>query len=319
MLKKIEIENFRSHKSTTIEFDKGITVIVGRGQAGKTNIRRALEWLRYNRPAGDRVHSNWMNKGDTTKVSVLLDNGYIVSISKKKGSSLVYSIKTPKGKIEQFKKVGRNVPDKVVELLNIDDINIQNQLDHPFLITGSTSDISKVVNKIVDLEIADEWLKKLSSMKLQVARDIKSNKRRLDESQKAISAYVDMQKIEALLGVATDTQLKIDEKTELVDKLSSCISEVKESKKQLSKVRHLADLDKSVKMADRLVKKIKDKKSLLGACSQLIYEKYELDNAQKNHDKIESEYRKLLLKLKACPTCHRKLDKNSVEAMINKA
>ena len=44
ILKKLILKNFKSHKNTTIEFNKGITIIVGENGVGKSSI---LEGITY--------------------------------------------------------------------------------------------------------------------------------------------------------------------------------------------------------------------------------------------------------------------------------
>jgi len=39
-LKKVELLNFLSHRHTVIDFDRGVTVIVGENGAGKTSMKQ---------------------------------------------------------------------------------------------------------------------------------------------------------------------------------------------------------------------------------------------------------------------------------------
>lgn len=55
MIKSIELKNIQSHENTRLDFDKGINVIVGSSNNGKSAILRGLYWARYNRPLGCRL------------------------------------------------------------------------------------------------------------------------------------------------------------------------------------------------------------------------------------------------------------------------
>jgi len=66
MIKTLSIQNYQSHKDSTLEFDPGVNVIVGSTDSGKTAIIRALRWLIWNRPNGDSFRSTW---GGDTKVT----------------------------------------------------------------------------------------------------------------------------------------------------------------------------------------------------------------------------------------------------------
>ena len=52
-IEKVILENFQSHKFTSVEFDRGLNIIVGASDSGKTAILRAIKWALYNDPAGD--------------------------------------------------------------------------------------------------------------------------------------------------------------------------------------------------------------------------------------------------------------------------
>ncbi|MDO5041249.1 MAG: AAA family ATPase [Peptoniphilus sp.] len=74
-ISKLEIENFQSHKYTLLDFDKGLNVIVGNSDSGKTAIIRAIKWALYNEPQGDY----FIRQGDKNiSVSVYFNTGAIV-------------------------------------------------------------------------------------------------------------------------------------------------------------------------------------------------------------------------------------------------
>ena len=45
MLTSLEIQHFRTCRSTNLVFTGGVIALVGRNGAGKTNILRGIEWL----------------------------------------------------------------------------------------------------------------------------------------------------------------------------------------------------------------------------------------------------------------------------------
>ena len=67
MIQSLALKNFQSHKDTLIKFDPGVNVIVGSTDSGKSAIIRALRWLVWNRPIGDKMRSNW---GGETEVII---------------------------------------------------------------------------------------------------------------------------------------------------------------------------------------------------------------------------------------------------------
>ena len=58
-IKSIEINNFRTHRNTKLEFAKGINALIGLPDSGKTNIIRFINWVLKNRPLGFKFHSDF--------------------------------------------------------------------------------------------------------------------------------------------------------------------------------------------------------------------------------------------------------------------
>lgn len=52
-LKRVRLENFQSHRNSVIDFDRGLNVIVGPSDSGKSAIIRAIKWALYNEPSGN--------------------------------------------------------------------------------------------------------------------------------------------------------------------------------------------------------------------------------------------------------------------------
>jgi len=157
MLKKIKIKDFRSHENVELEFHPGVNVIYGLGQSGKTNILRAINWVVNNRPSGFNMHSHFSDD-DSTMVELILDNG-IVKLTKT--SKLTTYLLNRDAK---FSYTGKSVPEPITQLLNINEINISNQLDAPFLITDSPGEVGKVINRITKIEQVDNWIGRLTTL-----------------------------------------------------------------------------------------------------------------------------------------------------------
>ena len=75
IFKKLELKNFKSHANTTLEFNPGISLIVGENGAGKSSIFEAITFALFKvysaKTITDLVRSN-KNIGDKIEMMVKL-------------------------------------------------------------------------------------------------------------------------------------------------------------------------------------------------------------------------------------------------------
>ena len=82
MIKSFSLKNFQSHKNSLITLNRGVNVIIGDSDSGKSSIARAFRAVVENRPSGDEFVSNWGGRmelvleTDEATVSRIRDKGY---------------------------------------------------------------------------------------------------------------------------------------------------------------------------------------------------------------------------------------------------
>lgn len=153
MIDKIHIKNFRKHKDTFIEFDKGITCIAGKNQVGKSTVLEALLWVKDNRPLGDDYvsHDARNKKGkQILDCEVTVTKGTDVLTRKKSGSFNGYILNGV-----EYDAIGTSVPDEVTAFFNLSVENVQKQNEPHFLINDTGSAVAKYFNEIIDLSVID--------------------------------------------------------------------------------------------------------------------------------------------------------------------
>ena len=164
-LKKLKIKNIKSHLDTEIEFHPNVNVICGSGGQGKSNVVRSINFPVTNRPSGGKMLSNL---GDTSFSSELeFAEGNKVKLTRnvkktKKGDIKVESSEYTLNDGESYTGFGQGIPDVIKEVINMSEINIQKQLDTPYLVTSSGGEFSRTVNRITNMDEADKWKKELS-------------------------------------------------------------------------------------------------------------------------------------------------------------
>jgi exonuclease SbcC len=148
MIERLTLSNFQAHKKLQIEFDPGVTSIVGSTDVGKSAVIRALSWLMRNTPNG----LEFIRRGAKKAVAALTVDGK--TIKRVRGASRnLYKLD---GKV--FKAFGAAVPDKISQLLQIGDLNFQAQHDAPFWFSDSSGAVSRKLNEIVSLGVIDAAL-----------------------------------------------------------------------------------------------------------------------------------------------------------------
>lgn len=173
MLQSLQIQNFQVHQRLKIQFDQPITTILGRSDIGKSAILRALELVMLNQPQGDAYIRDG-SKGASVKLAV---DGQTITRQRTKNENL-YKIGDA-----VYKSFGTGVPEPIAKILNVSEINFQGQHDSPFWLSLSSGEVSRQLNKIVDLGIIDQSLKSIKSQSRTAKERIQVCHERLKESQ----------------------------------------------------------------------------------------------------------------------------------------
>ena len=208
----LELTNFQSHSHTKIDFDKGLNIIFGESDQGKSSIIRALRFIFYNRPAG----GDFIKNGETfTEISLTLENGIKVTrIKNQKGINRYILIKD--GKKTPYDNFGTDVPTEIKEALGIDkakfdkntsvELNLAQQLDPPFLLSETGSTGAKFIGKLSGIDLADIAIQDLNKDIRNIGIEKRNSESKIKELTYHLETYKDLpvvkekiEKIETLL------------------------------------------------------------------------------------------------------------------------
>lgn len=228
MINSLQIKNFQSHQDTKLELDPGVNVIVGPTDSGKTTIIRALRWLIFNRPQGSNFRSNW---GGETEVTAEIDDSQIRRI-KSKGDTYWYNT-------EEYKAFRTEVPEEIAKAFNMDEINIQHQMDAPFLLTQSPGEVAKHFNEIAHLDQIDNGLKNINRWIREHEGKITYEKDRVKELEESLTQFDFLPDFETKLrkleqkgkkhSELEDNHAELSEQIRLIRTTETTVSEMKES------------------------------------------------------------------------------------------
>ncbi len=225
MIKSLKLINFQSHKNSLITLDPGVNVIIGITDSGKTSIIRALRKLVWNRPSGDAMRSTW---GGTTAVTVQTEQDEVTWMKSdtESGYSLICTKRKPNTQTH-FKAVGTDVPTEIRQALNIDEINLQSQLDSPFLLTSSPGEVAAHFNKVAKLNQIDEGLKNVNSWIREITRKTDASELVLSNSEQQLKEYDHLEKFDAEVEVLEGMETRRNSASIGKGKINYTIEEVK--------------------------------------------------------------------------------------------
>lgn len=166
MIEKLELKNFQSHESSALEFHPGLNVIIGTSDSGKSAVLRSLYWAINNRPLGTSMVSHWNldEKGSIIgqTFSAVQVNGKMVKRQKSKEANeyLVDGV--------SMEALGTEVPATIYDILNIQEVNVQKQMDAPFLLSESSGEVARFFNRTIKLDLIDKVLSLVEKEKREV-------------------------------------------------------------------------------------------------------------------------------------------------------
>jgi exonuclease SbcC len=334
-MKKLTLKNFQKHRLLKIDLDPVITTILGPTDRGKSSIIRALQFLALNNPP-----SNLITEGQKN-VEVVLDVDDH-SITRKKGTENLYEMDG-----EEYKAFGTGVPDDIQTALALSPLNFQKQHDSPFWFAETAGEVSRQLNKIVDLEIIDTTLSNLSSS-LRKARGEKDvTAQRLEEAKEERSRLKfvrqmrkDFDELEEIAKAQEKSADKCSLLQNLLAEVSTHWADAERLREATTEAERVVDLgarwertNKSVNLLESLVESVKSDYQIasiqipslegmdqrVGAINALRRKKLDLSNLledvqqdQERSDSLKSRLEKASTELhekmgEECPLCGQKI------------
>lgn len=253
MIESIEIKNFQSHQGNRLVLSPGINALTGDSDNGKSAVLRALLWCVTNSPSGDAYVSDWA-KTPKGKVKAGEACQVIVDSNPGDGKRSVcrvraddfngYRLYAGGDDCQEFSALRTDVPQAVQDAFNLGAVNIQRQMDAPFLIAETPGEAARIINGLVNLSVIDEALAAANSISRANAADVKYTAGELEEKEKALASLDWVQDLQDLAdrAVAIEPRVKstrerlaglrtaldtYGEQERIVSALDSTISEIR--------------------------------------------------------------------------------------------
>lgn len=278
MIRNLNIQNFQSHENSTLEFHKGLNVIVGPSDIGKTAILRALKLLIWNRPGGDSFRSDW---GGDTSVKIETKN-HSITRSKTKSSN-EYRL----NELSPFKAFGTNVPEEIQKALNFDEINLQEQHDKSFLISETSGNVAAHFNQIANLDKIDIGLQKIQKVINTTATTIQYTKKEIESKKEQLKEFPDLHKLESSLQYCETLQSQKKVIKQDLKSLCNVIEQIEKLQKKIKNKSKVLLIENSINFILKLYEQkrrfISEKTKLKNLSLKIYY----LQEAIKKAEKIK--------------------------------
>lgn len=232
MISSIFLYNIKKHLNTKIELHKGLNVISGTSDHGKSSIILGLYWCLFNKPNG----INYVSFGKEKKgcyVQSNFDNGLKIKrlLTKSKNE---YHING-----EVYKSFRFDVPEEMKELLFLDPANIQLQADPYFMIQDSPTEVGRMFNEIKGINEIEQTLKNASKITTDLKTDLEFEKTNIKEQQTIINKYKNVDILNERIIALEKKQTKYNEKIQEAKTIKKEIENISQYEKEMGTLRNL--------------------------------------------------------------------------------
>jgi len=211
---RVVIENFQSHARSTFDFGRGLNVIIGPSDNGKSAVLRAIRWALYNEPRGNefvrfgarecRVTVTMSDGAEILRELILAKSG---GVSRNR-----YVVKLPGGEPQVFEGFGTELPTDVSRahgmpqvLLDTDKrvvLSFGSQLEGPFMMTETGSLRARAIGRLLGVHVVDAAMRNTQRDLRTVRQESVRLEQRLQQFDADLAHYADIPEQEARLEEA---------------------------------------------------------------------------------------------------------------------
>lgn len=288
----------------TIPFSS-INVFVGKTDSGKSVVQRAIDAVRSNKYPADTYARHGCKE---YKIQILTDRG---AVSLCKGKTTTYTVayfdENGNKRIEEFNAIGRDIPEKVKFILNMNPLKLSDdaelevlyQPQHKpfFLISEDKGTFSRVISLISSSD-------KLNKLEKDVNSDILITKRKITQSEEIILDYntsLDLEKdllknLEPYSNIESDSNLVIDEISSIalqIESLNTICSLINQVSKY-EDVKHCSLAKDNISDSLSTITAISDIRRNLSIVSKEIPENLQKSETLEVFSKLKEAFKELL-------------------------
>jgi DNA repair ATPase RecN len=221
VLSRISIRNYQSLYDVDLELAP-LTVIVGPSNVGKSAFVRAVTMLCSNARG-----TSFISHGQQlTTITAVTDHGTIVLRRGAKPNDNEYVLVDGQSQ-RHFKKLGGEVPIEVSQFLGIDakdPMNFAAQLDTPFLLSNSSSEVARVLGALTNVHVVFEGAREANRRKLGSAASLRVKSADLEQARERLESIRQLRQRREALELANkilETSRTTAKRLELLRRLTA--------------------------------------------------------------------------------------------------
>ncbi|WP_324270238.1 SMC family ATPase [Fusobacterium polymorphum] len=267
IIKRVQLENYRSHSNTTVEFTKGVNLILGKNGRGKTSILEAISTVMFNTKdrTGKETGKSYIKFGEKSSK---------VDIDFTANDGREYNLKTEFFKTKPKKQTLKDmtgyeydgdIQEKLEELCGIkkgfeetyENIIIakQNEFINIFKDSGTTREktFNKIFNTQIYKEMYDSFLKEAIDKYKSEKENLDSKINYLKENMEDKEQITNFLKVEEIIKNTLNKDFL--ETTEIINKLSNEIKDYETTEIELNNlIKNIKDEENKIKKYLSLLK-----------------------------------------------------------------
>lgn len=286
------IKNFQSHEETVIDFHDGVNAIIGLTDSGKSALFRALQWCILNKPNGVSFI-----RYETENCSVTLEFEDIKVERKRDKKENAYIIIDDTTNPQEYKAFNKDIPLDVQDALNMSELNVQSQIQLPFLLGDSPSDVAKYLNKLVHLDNIDTSQSYIRRGLLNLNQEKKRYERNIEEEENKAEEFQGLHTFEETVNQYETLDEEIKATTESINELDKILTALETQKETLEALKPLLNADKiasKVFALDMEINTLKPTYTKLGTHLKSIKEEQSRLNMFSGLSKVDLLYKKAM-------------------------
>ena len=300
IIENITIENFLSHKYTSLDFTEGLNILYGKSRSGKSSVLRAIrevfecyinnprDFIFYNEPY--------------FKITLTLSNGYVISriVEKKKTGKNGYEIFDPNTGV--FSTYNTKAVSLVQEIVGLKKIKLseKNQIGLNFLNQGdgwffigkgiSAPDKAKLTGVVYGTHYADAVLKDINSKTKKIVSEINFCGKEIDklETEKAKFDYLEEYE-ELILKAEKEMEILLQKEEELknINEIKEELDKIKKEEEELEYI--ISEIEKNEEDYNDLFEQLEGKVETFNKIKDLSKELKDIITAGKEASYIVSK------------------------------